>query len=188
MLSMPLHLPPRPHFFYASPRDHGNVCWPLTDRQDHRGGRKRRARIRPRGTAGQMPRAKHKPKAAPRDPKTGAKNNFTKLRSGKKLDKPDNLGFNVASATDEELPPGVNGADGLKPAGDDAARERASATLRGSGLDTADAAQISCQLLPDGSHSYRRWRALLTCLLLLGVFCACAGAHLPDSFRRSTPT
>ena len=81
-----------------------------------------------------MPRAKHKPKAAPGDPKTGAKNNFTKLRSGKKLDKPGNLGFNVASATDEELPPGVNGADGLKPAGDDAARERASATLRGSGL------------------------------------------------------
>ena len=30
--------------------------------------------------------------------------------------------------------------------------------------------------------------ALPTCLLLLGVFCACAGAHLPDSFRRSTPT
>ena len=45
---------------------------------------------------------------------------------------------------------------------------------------------MHCQLLPDGSHSYRRWRALLTCLLLLGVFCACAGAHLPDSFRRST--
>ena len=90
-----------------------------------------------------MPRARHKPKAAPGDPKTGAKNNFTKLRSGKKLDKPDNLGFNVASATDEELPPGVNGADGLKPAGDDAARECASATLRGSGLDTADAAHIS---------------------------------------------
>ena len=35
---------------------------------------------------------------------------------------------------------------------------------------------MHCQLLPDGSHSYRRWRALLTCLLLLGVFCVCAGA------------
>ena len=32
------------------------------------------------------------------------------------------------------------------------------------------------------------YQPLLTCLLLLGVFCACAGAHLPDSFRRSTPT
>ena len=47
---------------------------------------------------------------------------------------------------------------------------------------------MHCQLLPDGSHSYRRWRALLTCLLLLGVFCACAGAHLPDSFRRGFHT
>ena len=135
----------------ASPRDNGNVCWPLTHRQDHRGGRKRRARIRPRRTAGQMPRARHKPKAAPGDPKTGAKNNFTKLRSGKKLGKPDELCFNVASATDEEPPPGVNGADGLKPAGDDATRESASAALRGSGLDTADAAQI-CQ----GSQRHAR--------------------------------
>ena len=50
-----------------------------------------------------MPRAKHKPKAAPGDPKTGATKKFTKLRPGKKLDKPGNLGFNAASATDEEL-------------------------------------------------------------------------------------
>ena len=55
-----------------------------------------------------MPRAKHKPKAAPSDPKTGAKNNFTKLRSGKKLDKPGNLGFNVAFVFGLEL--GFDGA------------------------------------------------------------------------------
>ena len=107
-----------------------------------------------------MPRARHKPKAAQGDPKTGAKNNFTKLRSGKKLDKPDELCFNVASATDEEPPPGVNGADGLKPAGDDATRESASAALRGSGLDTADAAQTSqgSQRHARGGRRGTRWR------------------------------
>ena len=45
---------------------------------------------------------------------------------------------------------------------------------------------MHCQLLPDGSHSYRRcWLTPLTCLLLLGHFVPVLVLHLTGRFRRS---